>query len=219
MNIYEKIQAVKEFILKANLKKSGYNKYSNYDYYELADFLPTIVACCTKQKLHTAITFDNDKASLVITNSEKPDEQLTYTSPMRNLELKGCNEIQALGGVETYQRRYLYMSAFDIVENDMFDRVSPEQNTEIKQPKQEATLEQAESFSLKFGKYKGKTLKEITTEDTDYANWLYKNGDDEIKNLLNKILEAKKEKEFIDEPQVNMEDFEPQDDLKLPWEE
>jgi hypothetical protein len=43
---------------------------------------------------------------------------------MRNLDLKGCNEIQALGGIETYQRRYLYMLAFDFVESDLFDSIA-----------------------------------------------------------------------------------------------
>lgn len=40
---------------------------------------------------------------------------------MRTLELKGANAVQLLGGVETYQRRYLYMTVLDIVEADQFD--------------------------------------------------------------------------------------------------
>jgi hypothetical protein len=61
---------------------------------------------------------------LEISNVENSEESVFYTSPMRELELKGCNQIQALGGVETYQRRYLYLNAFDLVENDTFDAVS-----------------------------------------------------------------------------------------------
>ena len=34
--------------------------------------------------------------------------------------LKGCNEIQGLGAIQTYQRRYLYMNAFEISENDYY---------------------------------------------------------------------------------------------------
>lgn len=124
MNIYEKIQWVKEELLKANLKKTGENKYAGFKYYELADFLPTIVTLCNEKKLFTKPVFENEVARLVIINCENPEEREEYTSPMKELELKGCNQIQALGGVETYQRRYLYMSAFDIVENDMFDGTS-----------------------------------------------------------------------------------------------
>lgn len=126
MNIYSKIQLVKKALLEANLKKSGQNKFANYNYFELADFLPTIINLCNENGLFTQISFTNELAYLTIVNAEKADETVTYTSPMRELELKGCNLIQALGGVETYSRRYLYMSAFDIVENDMFDAVVAE---------------------------------------------------------------------------------------------
>lgn len=125
MNIYEKIQSLKEDLLKDNIKKSGFNDYSNYKYYELSDFLPNIVNLCKKYGLHTKIIFDDQMAKLIIRNIEDPKEFEEYTSPMREFEMKGCNKIQALGGVETYQRRYLYMSAFDIVENDMFDAPPP----------------------------------------------------------------------------------------------
>jgi hypothetical protein len=43
---------------------------------------------------------------------------------MKELDIKGANAMQSLGGIETYQRRYLYMSALDITENDMFDASS-----------------------------------------------------------------------------------------------
>ena len=35
--------------------------------------------------------------------------------------MKGAHAIQNLGAVETYQRRYLYLAAFEIVENDGLD--------------------------------------------------------------------------------------------------
>lgn len=129
MNIYEKIQQAKEQILKSNLKKSGKNNFAGYTYYELADLLPTIVQVCNNLKLFTKVTFTDEFATLVIINTEKPEETIEYTSPMKELNLKGANAIQSLGGVETYQRRYLYMSAFDIIENDMFDGAPP--NTEV----------------------------------------------------------------------------------------
>ena len=121
MNIYEKIQLVKEEFIKRGIKKSGLNKFAGYHYYELADITPAIIELCNKHKLFTRISFDKELATLEIVNSENVEERVIYTSPMEELELKGANRIQALGGTETYQRRYLYMSAFDIIENDMFD--------------------------------------------------------------------------------------------------
>lgn len=125
-NIYLKIQNVKEKLLKENIKKSGKNKFAGYDYYELADFTPSIIKFCNEERLFTRISFDKELATLEIIDIDKPEDKISYTSPMEELELKGCNKIQALGGTETYSRRYLYMVAFDIIENDMFDSTTTE---------------------------------------------------------------------------------------------
>lgn len=127
-NIYEKVNEVKKRLLEANIKKSGVNKFAGYNYYELADFTPFIINFCTELKLFTAVSFNKELATLTIVNAEKPDEKIEYTSPIEELELKGCNKVQALGGTETYSRRYLYMAAFDIIENDMFDSVVHEED-------------------------------------------------------------------------------------------
>ena len=130
LNIYQKIQAVKKELSARELKKSGENKFSGFKYYELGDFLPSIIELCEKYGLFTQITFTNEKGILNIIDcnaeiqtGDKPAEYriVQYESPLRDLELKGANAIQALGGTETYLRRYLYMNAFDIVEADMFD--------------------------------------------------------------------------------------------------
>ena len=121
MNLFEKLQIIKQELLESNLKKSGKNKFAGFEYFELSDFLPTIIKLCNNHKVFTAVSFDKDNAKLIAINCEDSNEKIEVTSPMEELELKGCNKVQALGGVETYQRRYLYMSLFDITENDMFD--------------------------------------------------------------------------------------------------
>lgn len=144
MNIFDKMNVAKLSILKTNLKKSGENKFAGFKYYELADILPTIIQVCNDLKLFTSISFREDVALLQIVNIEEPTEHLEYLSPMKELQLKGCNAIQALGGTETYQRRYLYMAAFDIIENDMFDAV-----TEEEKPSEEKTINATIEKSLR----------------------------------------------------------------------
>jgi hypothetical protein len=51
--------------------------------------------------------------------------QIIITSPMSKAELKGAHPIQNLGAVETYQRRYLWMTAMEIVEHDALDSSKP----------------------------------------------------------------------------------------------
>ena len=108
MSIWKKIQIVKQKILEANLKKTGENKFSGFKYYELADFTPTIINLCNEVGLFTKFTFDNEMATLEIINSDKSDQKEIYTSPMRELQLKGCNDIQALGGVDLFKKIFIH---------------------------------------------------------------------------------------------------------------
>lgn len=137
-NIYLKLSQMRVELQGMGLKKSGYNEYSKYHYYELADFLPAINELQRKYKTCSFISFSNEMAVLTMVNAEVPEEKLVWTSPMRDLELKAAHAIQNLGGVETYQRRYLYMAAFEIVENDYFDSVQGKKEIEAKSKRDEA---------------------------------------------------------------------------------
>ena len=168
MNIFEKMTKAKKIILESNLKKSGENKFAGFKYYELADITPKLIEVCNELKLHTQTSFDKDYATLTITNIENIEEQLVYESPMRELSLKGCNDIQALGGTETYQRRYLYMAAFDIIENDMFDAKSG--TTDNEETPESQLRNQIKSYGQRASevlKEKGKKLSELKIKELE----------------------------------------------------
>ena len=130
MNIYEKVQKIKVELLDCKLKKSGKNKFAGFEYYELGDIMPDIIRLCDKYKVCTSISFNLDLAMLSAFDSEDDkscvgaDRRIVVTTPTAELIIKGSNAIQALGGMQTYMRRYLYMAMFDICENDTFDAVS-----------------------------------------------------------------------------------------------
>lgn len=148
MNIYEKLQACRVELQEMNLKKSGKNDFAKFEYFELADFLPKVNSLFKKYKLFSAFSIGADNlATLTIINSEDENgEKIVFTSPVEELELKGCNKIQALGGVHTYLKRYLYVNALEIVENDLFDKVSGKKEaTGAKKPKEQEE-EQAKTF-------------------------------------------------------------------------
>lgn len=132
MNIYEKLQDCRVKLRKADLKKTGHNSYSQYDYFELGDFLPKLTEIMLEDKLTSTITFTEELATLTLIDCEKPEDTIVFTSPMRDAQLKGTHPIQNLGAVETYSRRYLYTTAFDIVENDTLDSVQQPQNQWVK---------------------------------------------------------------------------------------
>lgn len=118
MNLFEKIQAVRVELRHTPLKMSGKNKFANYEYMELDDFLPTLNILMDKHKMTAIASFTREKATLTAINCEKPEETYTIESPFGTADLKGCHEVQNIGAVETYQRRYLYQAMFDIAESD-----------------------------------------------------------------------------------------------------
>ena len=122
--IYEKLVNARIKLQSTSLKKSGHNKFAGYQYFELGDFLPAINSIFLDVGICSITTFDKDMASLRLVDIEDFSEAL-FTSPMAEANLKGCHPIQNLGAVETYQRRYLYMIALEIVEHDAIDSTEP----------------------------------------------------------------------------------------------
>ena len=57
INIYQKLQKSRVELQAKNLKKSGKNSYSNYEYFELGDFLPGVNEVCNNNGLATIFHF------------------------------------------------------------------------------------------------------------------------------------------------------------------
>ena len=121
LNVYGKLAVARQEFLNTPKKKSGVNRFAEYKYFELEDIVPIATSIFGKVGLVFTISFDNELAIGRLVNVENPEDVIVFTSPMRDLEVKGMNAVQALGGTETYQRRYLYMTCLDIVEADAFD--------------------------------------------------------------------------------------------------
>lgn len=115
------------------MKKSGHNKFAGYQYFELGDFLTPIQKIFGEVGLCGVVSFTSDLATLRVVDVDSPKEWVEFTSPMGSAALKGCHEVQNIGAVETYQRRYLYVTALEIVEHDALEAVtgSPDQKKEV----------------------------------------------------------------------------------------
>jgi hypothetical protein len=120
MSVHKKLMEARIKLAGSDLKKTGENKFAGYKYFELGDFLPTAQAIFNELGLCGIVSFTRDIATLTITCVDGGGE-LSLTSPMGSAALKGCHEVQNIGAVETYQRRYLWVSAFEIVEHDALD--------------------------------------------------------------------------------------------------
>ena len=125
MSVYEKLSNARDKFHELPLKKTGHNKFAGYYYFELGDFLIPALTVFRECGLVSVITFGKELATLKIINIEKPDDFIEMTSPMAGAALKGAHDIQNLGAVETYTRRYLWVAALEIVEHDALDSSRP----------------------------------------------------------------------------------------------
>jgi SpoU rRNA methylase family enzyme len=131
-NVYSKLMQARLKLQSAPLTKSGHNKFAGYKYFELGDFLPTIQNIFNELGLCGVVSYTQDLATLTITDGT---DNIVITSPMGSAALKGCHEVQNIGAVETYQRRYLWVTALEIVEHDLLDAVTgTDSGTPVKKP-------------------------------------------------------------------------------------
>jgi hypothetical protein len=121
MNVYQKLNDARHKFHNIELKKSGHNKFAGYKYFELGDFIIPALSIFDEVGLVSIISFTKDYADMRIINVEKTEEVITISSPMSTAALKGCHEVQNLGAVQTYLRRYLWVAALEIVEHDALD--------------------------------------------------------------------------------------------------
>lgn len=117
MTIYEKLANARVQFQERGPKMSGKNSFAGYAYFELADILPVINKIGKDLGFICLVSFDADRATLTVKDTAG-DGEIVFTSPMSTANLKGCHEVQNLGAVETYIKRYLYQNAFEIVEAD-----------------------------------------------------------------------------------------------------
>jgi len=124
MSIYTKLNTARNQFHTLKLKKSGLNKFAGYEYFELADFLIPAMDILSKNDLCAFISFGKDLATMKIVDATD-SSFIEITSPMSTAALKGCHEVQQLGAVQSYLRRYLWVAALEIVEHDALDSSAP----------------------------------------------------------------------------------------------
>lgn len=167
MTVYAKLQEARVKLQGRKLTKSGKNKFAGYEYFELGDFLPAVQEICNEVGICGVISFTDRMAYLNVYDTTSSD-CIVFSSPMASIELKGSHNIQNLGAVQTYLRRYMWMAAFEIVEHDALDAVT---GAEVKasKPKPEPKVETKERI---VGEEGGWQINAPPEPDGDSAEWL-----------------------------------------------
>lgn len=124
MSVYKKLNAVRLQLHAMTLKKSGYNSFGKWHYFELADFLIPALTLFDKEGLCGIVSSDGADMTLTIRETEG-DGTIQFAIPLSSAELKGSHAVQNLGAVLTYSRRYLWTLALEILEHDAVDAAEP----------------------------------------------------------------------------------------------
>ena len=124
MSVHKKLMQARVKLQSIEMKKSGLNKFAGYSYFELSDFIPHVQTIFNDLGLCGVVTFSTEYAQLCITDVDD-GTVIVITSPMAEANLKGAHPIQNLGAVLSYQRRYLWMAALELVEGDPIDSAPP----------------------------------------------------------------------------------------------
>lgn len=127
MSVWEKLLALRMEFYGAGVKKSGKNLHAEFMYFELVDIVPTAEALFEKYHLLLHNSFTAEIATATLINVDKPEEYIAFTIPVVQIAEPGkfrMNEVQGMGSVVTYYRRYLYQMILDLVEAEDFDRLS-----------------------------------------------------------------------------------------------
>ena len=175
-NVFERLQLVRVELQQVEMKKSGKNTFSKYDYFELADFLPQVNELCNKHRITPVVIFNEKEAKLTVYNQDDKDDYIEFTSPFLVCELKGSNRLQALGSAQSYLRRYLYLTACEIIESDGIDGLPEEARKEVPQVdetqqkllaaimKQKDNQDLQQKLREEMKTHQAKSIKELSTE-------------------------------------------------------
>lgn len=119
ITIYKKLAKARVDFGNVEIKKSGYNKYGDFSYMELSDFLPTANRIMFENGLCAMINVSETLATMDIIDVDSEDGnsiQITIPIPAGFTNQK-MNVLQVQGSICTYMSRYLWLSALQISEN------------------------------------------------------------------------------------------------------
>lgn len=119
-NLYQKIAKARLLFLNSRAKKTGFNQFSNFSYFQLSDILTAGLPICEEVGICPVITFEEGYAVMTVYDADS-EATVEIRSPLAESNLKGMSPIQNVGSIETYSRRYLWMALLEVIEPDTID--------------------------------------------------------------------------------------------------
>jgi hypothetical protein len=143
MSVFKKLQKARRMVLESGIEKSGHNKFSNYHYFELGDFIPSAHKVFDEIGLCGVVRFGEVIATLTVYDADG-DGSVEFATPIVYAENAKGQAIQSLGSTHTYLRRYLWLLALELVENDVIDSLPQEEKPKAEKPVEKPAAKPAE---------------------------------------------------------------------------
>lgn len=177
MTVYTKLAEAKKQIARTKVEKSGRNDFSKYNYFTPEQVAQLVQKACEDNWLITLFSLKRNEFGeywqLVIVDIDDWGEIVVEWATAIP-EIKATNVAQQIGGCMTYTERYLKMSAFWIIDNNLdFDTT---ENT-----KKNAGLKQMSDADFK----KFEAVKD------NYKSWDEAVATVRTKYVVDQVLEAK----------------------------
>lgn len=147
--IHGRMAKIKAILSETKINKSGHNKFAGFKYHELTDFLNIINKLNLEHGVNDIINIDktNNECKLTLVSFDNNEDSYSISIPYSDAEMLGkggsasmVDAVQRLGSTVTYIRRYLYMTAYNIQENDGVDSVDNTQPKTVNTPKAQPKL-------------------------------------------------------------------------------
>ena len=124
-NLNESIIKIRVDLQNSKLKKSGKNRFAGFEYFELSDFLPRLNELMLEEGVNDLFTIKDGEAKLTLIKRNEKQEYtmpfVMFNTPLNKNGQPSMQDIQYLGALNTYYKRYLYLNAFGVTDGEVID--------------------------------------------------------------------------------------------------
>ena len=174
--------------------KNQKNAFGGYNYRSCEDIFEAVKPLLKEEGLILRLTDElvnigeryYIKATAILTDGTDTIENVAYAREEETK--KGMDGSQITGASSSYARKYALNGLF------LIDDVKDSDTTNVGEI---TTEKEALEYKLTFGKYNGKTLKEISETNDSYMYWLVENGDATIKKACELLGYTQKTEEDV----------------------
>ncbi len=202
-SLNESIIAIRVELQKSNIKKTGKNDFAGFNYFELSDFLPKLNELMLNEGINDLFTIETDinEQSVAKLTLIKGEEKQEYKMPFIRFdtpvnikkdkdtgeirEVKSMQDIQYLGALNTYYKRYLYLNAFGITDRDVIDHMNNDELVNKVQLASEKQIKILEKY------YQGENLTKLL--DTNEIKSLSEMPMKKASELISKLMKDNKD--------------------------